>query len=82
MLPTLTAGDFVIASQIFRSIRPGDLVVANHPEYQRIVKRVERVSTDKMYWLSGDHESSVQSEQMGWVKAEQVKAKVLFTIRK
>ena len=82
MLPTLASGDFVIASQLFFSLRPGDLVVVHHPSYRRIVKRISRVSKDKQLWLVGDHASSVLPEEMGWIDAKKVHAKVLLTVKK
>lgn len=81
MWPYLSGGDFVIACRFFFRIRPNDIVIVDHPVYDRMIKRVADISSDKSLWLQGDNKASVTSQQMGWVSLEWVKAKVLFSIR-
>jgi nickel-type superoxide dismutase maturation protease len=81
MLPKMAGGDFVIISRLFFSLKPGDVVVVDHPVYQRIVKRIEKTCSQQGIWLTGDNLSaSVSSDDMGWVSRNQVKGKVIVTI--
>ena len=82
MLPYLAAGDFVIACCLFFPIKPGDYIVANHPQYQRIIKRVDSICPQRGYWLAGENTASVSSEKMGWLSKEHILAKVIVKVRK
>ncbi len=82
MLPTLTAGDYVIASRLFFKPRKNQLVVVDHPVYSRIVKRITEVCDKRGFYLSGENTSSVSSEKMGWIHKSQILARVLFSIKK
>ena len=82
MLPTLTGGDFVIASRLYRHINVDDLLVINHPRYGKIIKRVKEISNNKDVYITGDNNTeSVSSAQMGWIKSNQIQGKVLFSIK-
>jgi len=81
MSPELTNGDFVIVSRFFRSLKVGDLVVADHPRYNSIVKRIVEVCERKGILLEGCNNSSVTSEQMGWIRRTLVSGKVRFKVR-
>jgi nickel-type superoxide dismutase maturation protease len=81
MLPKMAGGDFVIISRLFFSLTPGDIVVIDHPLYQRIIKRIEKTCSEKGLWLTGDNLSaSVTPDQIGWIQKSQVKGKVIATI--
>jgi len=80
MLPELTNGDFVIVSKFYWPLKTGHLVVANHPNYQCIIKRIVQISPLKGILLSGTNAASVTTEQMGWVSKKHVLGKVLFRI--
>lgn len=82
MLPSLYPGDFVIGTRVYVCVSAKDLILVDHPNYGRIIKRVAKVSHQKGIWLEGDNPNeSVSSEQMGWVDLNQVCAKVLFSIK-
>ena len=82
MLPTLAAGDFVIASRLFFKLRVGDHIVANHPDYDCIVKKIQKIDPTQGYWLSGENSDSVTPEQIGWLNRNQIIAKVILKIKK
>lgn len=81
MLPFLCSGDFVVVSRIFISIRVNDVVLVKHPIYGEIIKRVVKVCQAQGVWLKGEGIESVSSEQIGWIRLEQVQAKLLFPIK-
>ena len=81
MQPTLACGDFVVASKLKFSLSEGDLVIAYHPVYGQMVKRIKSISSTHGFLLTGDNSQSVSSEAMGWIARESIKAKVLFPIR-
>lgn len=82
MLPSMAGGDFVIASRLFFHLKVGNIVIVDHPDFHKIIKRIEKISPSGQLWLTGDnHSDSVSSKQMGWVDRKNVKAKVLFIIR-
>lgn len=81
MRPYLVADDFVVVSCLFVSIKPGDSIVASHPCYKRIIKRVDQICPHRGYWLSGENQESVSSDRIGWINKKQVVGKVIFKIR-
>ena len=86
MLPSLSDGDYLFTIPIRwfrfgRLYRQNDIVVVNHPELGRIVKRIESV-TARGVVLSGDNQSeSTSSAVIGLVPFEQIAARSLFAIR-
>ena len=82
MYPTLKDGDYVVAIRFLYKIRTNDLVVANHPRYSTLVKRVSNTASDhKKFYLEGDNQDSVSGEKMGWFRQDQVIGKVIFRIK-
>lgn len=80
MLPALAAGDFVIASSWFFRLKTKDYIVAKHPNYQDIIKRIDKVCTKRGFLLASEHRDGLSSAQIGWLKREQIIAKVIFKI--
>lgn len=81
MLPTLSGGDFVVATRLYHVIAKGDLLVVNHPCFGRIIKRVKAFSADHGILLNSDHNEGMSSEQLGWIDKQDIQAKVLFSIK-
>ncbi len=77
MLPFLRAGDYVLV--IKRPLKIGDVVVARHPQFGEIIKRIARVNNSS-YELAGDNAESVSMQQIGAVPAECIVGKVVMTI--
>lgn len=63
MAPTLASGDYLICTKA-RALRPGFVVVANHPKYGVIVKRVKS-AVDNIVRLEGDNPESTDSDALG-----------------
>ncbi len=77
MLPFLRAGDYVLV--VKRPLKIGDVVVANHPQFGEIVKRIACINNSS-YELVGDNAESVSMQQIGAVPAESIVGKVVLTI--
>ena len=78
MLPTLSDGDILIIKKA-RSIRPGFVIVVDHPSLGRIVKRVAEVSPEGVR-LTGDNPASTSAAEMGLVPSQSVNGKVVLAI--
>jgi len=81
MLPELAHGDFVIVSNIYKSLKVGDLIVAEHPEYKSIIKRIVKTCSEHGVLLSGNNSSSISSDAMGWISTQKIFGKVLFEFK-
>lgn len=90
MAPALQDGDWVIALRRPRRLRPGDVVVVEHPRRPgfELVKRVTAVEDDGVdgpvlepgeLWILGDNPSagSIDSRSFGPVPSHLVRARVL-----
>lgn len=82
MMPELANGDFVVVSRFFCAPKQGDLVVAQHAKYQRIIKRITQFSRTNGYLLAGNNQTSVSTAAIGWVSPQQIFGKVLLKIRR
>lgn len=84
MRPTLDDGDWVVVTTRAHPIRPGDVVVLDHPEVRgfELVKRVSSVGTDGVVVLGDDPTAgSVDSVTFGPVPSESITARVLLRYR-
>lgn len=80
MLPTLSDGDYVVAITWWGNLKNGDLVVASHPEYPRLIKRIAMVDSDRSFTLVGDNSESLSSQQMGVFTRSRLLGKVIYCI--
>ena len=86
LYPVYQDGDFVIISKIpilFGFLRPGNVVVFNHPAYGRLIKRVARIEEGgKRLFVVGENEESVDSRSFGSIATQWVQGKVIWSIFK
>jgi phage repressor protein C with HTH and peptisase S24 domain len=78
MAPTLASGDYMILTKT-RSLRPGFVVLVDHPKYGLIVKRVKGLDQNQLT-LEGDAAGSTSTEAMGRVDLSKVKGRVRWAI--
>lgn len=82
LYPDYQEGDFVLISKIpfyLNWIRPGDVVVFNHPRYGKMIKRVLYVNPTKQeYFVIGNGNHSVDSRRFGPLGANAFVGKVLY----
>lgn len=60
MIPTLQNGQSIIILKT-RNFKVGDIVVARHPTYGLIVKRVSKISDSQVYLMSDNREVTIDS---------------------
>lgn len=78
MSPAFPPNHYVLALTSFFSVKVNDIVVVNHIEYGRIIKRVVSLNANKSLLLGSDNPSGVSTEQIGVVQKHQVIAKVIW----
>jgi len=60
MVPTLKDGQDIVVLKT-KDYKVGDIVVARHPEYGLIVKRVSQIKDGQVYLMSDNRETIVTS---------------------
>jgi phage repressor protein C with HTH and peptisase S24 domain len=77
MKPALKAGQLIIATGIFKDVRPGDVVVIKHDGKEKI-KRIAKLEDGHVYVLGDNPESSTDSRDFGWLTTAHIEAKVVW----
>lgn len=82
MSPTLADGDYLVSRKPKNKIyQPKDVVLAQHPKFGVIVKRVAEVDWLRArILLCGDNPASVQQQEIGWLPLASVKGKMAWHI--
>jgi phage repressor protein C with HTH and peptisase S24 domain len=81
MSPALQPGAIVIAYRNAQSIRVGDVVIIDRGGID-VVKRVSKLSVDKLY-VEGDNKPySTDSRHFGWLDRSSVKGKIIWPTKK
>lgn len=81
MLPGLAPGDYVLATRLGGRPRAGARVIAEHPQYGTLVKRLSRWDERGCCHLLSDHHEGLSSEQMGALSTEVLYGRVIACIR-
>ncbi|MDH2298156.1 nickel-type superoxide dismutase maturation protease [Cobetia sp. 29-18-1] len=82
MSPGLAPGDYVVTLKRWKSrYRIGDIVVAQHPHFGRIIKRIRAIQPDGMLWLEGTHPDSTSTEKMGSISNAIILGRIINTTR-
>ncbi len=86
LYPIYKDGDYVFVSRIpilFQGIRPGDVVVIQHPRLGKLIKLVERLEDGgRSVYVIGLDADSVDSRSFGAIPRERVLGKVFWHIPK
>jgi phage repressor protein C with HTH and peptisase S24 domain len=77
MSPKLLPGQIIIASGLFKHIRAGQVYIFSHDGKEKI-KRVERLSDDRIFFIGDNLDYSSDSRHFGWIRQAQVRAKVIW----
>jgi signal peptidase I len=83
LAPRCRSGDYVVASGLalrLRPCRPGDLVVFDHPEYGRLIKRVEDVQPGGWLDVRGLDIDSIDSRLFGPLPPASIWGRVIWHI--
>lgn len=76
MAPKLRPGQLLVATPLFRRLRPGQVVIVEKDD-KELVKRIERIDNDMIFLISDNLEVKNDSRQFGWLSREAIRAKVL-----
>lgn len=77
MSPKLQPGQLVLASGLFKSVRAGEVCIFNQDGKEKI-KRVERTSDGKVFFIGDNLDLSSDSRHFGWVNEGDIVAKVIW----
>lgn len=81
--PAYRDGDYVIITGLgLKRVRPGDVVVFEHPEYGRMIKRVEGLEACGRLRVRGDDLDSVDSRRFGPIPRAFLTGRVFWHIRR
>ncbi len=81
MSPSLDHNDYVVITHWYTKLAIGDLVLAEHPKFGIIIKRVLKLESHGV-WLVGDNTSvSTSTEKMGLLPFQDILGKVLWHVR-
>lgn len=84
LFPEIRQGDFVLVSKIpfyFHPLKPGDVIVFEHPIYGRLIKRISQAAPDgNLFFVIGNHDLSIDSRQFGPVAKQAILGKVIWHI--
>lgn len=82
MSPGLQDGDYVLCASLpVLRYRLGDLLVADHPYYGRLIKRIAVIDDQGRVRLKGENPDSLNEAQMGWFEPSAISGKVIWTIK-
>ncbi|MGH7234704.1 MAG: S26 family signal peptidase [Candidatus Saccharimonadales bacterium] len=77
MSPKLSPGQLLVSSGWFRDINPGEVCIF-YQDGREKVKRAERVTKNKVFFIGDNLSFSSDSRHFGWIKKEAVIAKVIW----
>ncbi len=77
MKPKLVSGQLLLATALFRRLRPGQVVIIEHQGKQK-VKRIERVNHGRIFVIGDNLKASTDSRHFGWLNSNQVIARVVW----
>jgi nickel-type superoxide dismutase maturation protease len=82
MLPKFYCGDFVLAYRRFHSVfKQGDVVVVEHAQFGKIIKRIITIENGGTLLLVGDNIAvSTDTFTLGSIQPEQVLGRVIWYV--
>ena len=79
MSPKVPDKSYVIVRKTSNIIKKESLLIINHFNYGKILKKLVKVDDNKKLWFEGENISSVSKKMIGPVNFENVVGKVVFT---
>jgi len=77
MLPSLPHGRVVVASRLFRQLKPEHVVVVQHKGLEKI-KRIQHIRNGQVFVVGDNSRASLDSRSFGWLPVEAVRARVIW----
>ncbi len=81
MSPTIPDQSYVMARKAKSRIAKKSLLIIDHINYGKILKKLVKVDDNKNLWFEGENLSSVSKEMIGPIKFEEVIGKVVFVVK-
>jgi len=81
MSPTLEDGDYVITKKP-RLYQAGLLYVINHSDLGRIIKRMDRIDTERCFFTGDNPKASTPASLIGTVEKNRIVGQVIWVIGK
>jgi phage repressor protein C with HTH and peptisase S24 domain len=76
MLPNFKSGQVVVAIKK-TNYKVGQVVVANY-DNKEIIKRISKLSNNKVYFLGDNLPKSTDSRHFGWLNTHNIKGQIIF----
>ena len=80
MVPSLSAGRLVYATNLYAMLSRGDFVIIWHQGLEKI-KRIQAIDGDKLYVVGDNQLASTDSRAFGWLDRNAVRGKVIWPRR-
>ena len=81
MSPAVPDQSYVLTRKAQSRIAKESLLIIDHINYGKILKRLVKVEDNKEFWFEGENLSSISKEMIGPIKFENVIGKVIFVIK-
>ena len=83
MHPRLPHNSFILLRSLpsrgSTKLKVGDMVKCYHRDFGSIIKTIAAIDDQGLFWLKGEHESSVSTQEIGPVHIDLISDKVIFT---
>jgi nickel-type superoxide dismutase maturation protease len=76
MVPMLQPGQLIVATSLFKRLKAGQVVVLRK-NGRELIKRIERIESNKVFVIGDNPLASTDSRQFGWLDMNTVVAKVI-----
>ena len=81
MSPSAPDHSYVLARKTQSTITKESLLIIDHKNYGKILKKLVKVEDNKKFWFEGENFSSISKEMIGPIKFENIIGKVVFVVK-
>ncbi len=77
MAPSLLPNRLVLATSIYKSLSPQQVVIFRHDRLE-MIKRIQKINHGRLFMVGDNPRVSTDSRSFGWVHSDSVIAKVIW----